>query len=88
MSADLGAAQTVYSGSVLIGGKLAAWRRNPARGGVIIEFDAFTLALTGEPTRERIMCAIEGFLDGYVQGKQDGRSMLQNEFRNLMGLQR
>lgn len=40
------------------------------------------------PTKEEVRAVLLGWKHGYEDGKRDGRSILQNDFRNLMGLQK
>lgn len=76
-----------WSGTMLIDGVEVKWERNPMLGGIIVKFQAFDLRMPGEPDEERIRCAIIGWREGYTRGQHIGRSILQNEFRNLMDCQ-
>lgn len=78
---------TEFSGTLTIDGEEVRWRRNPMTGGIIVEFGGFDLRMPDEPDERLVRCAIAGFRDGYRVGRGDGRSILQNEFRNLMDCQ-
>lgn len=46
------------------------------------------IRLSGNPTEDEARVLLIGYRAGYEAGKNAGRSILQNDFRNLMGLQR
>lgn len=64
--------------------------------GIEVEWNGYSLTWGGgfhsvmfphEPTDDEVNAVLLGWDCGYLAGKQDGRSILQNDFRNLMGLQ-
>jgi hypothetical protein len=73
-------------GSVEIDGKAVKWYRT-ITGHLVITAPWGELWMDGNPEPERVRCALMGFESGYTRGCDLGRSRLQNDFRNLMGLQ-
>jgi hypothetical protein len=47
----------------------------------------FVIPLPSEPSPEETAKILRGWQAGYEAGKHTGRSILQNEFRNLMDCQ-
>lgn len=52
----------------------------------ICSYEFFHVTSDIPPTEREMQIAIEGFKAGFQAGIPHGRSQLQNEFRNLMGL--
>jgi hypothetical protein len=73
-------------GVVEVEGKPVKWRRN-ITGHLIIQAPWGDLWMDGNPDPERIRCALMGYESGYQKGCDLGKARLQNDFRNLMGLQ-
>lgn len=71
-------------GTVEYDGRTIEWEWN----GMFVRFGVLdSVRLPGSPSAEEISAAVIGWHQGYVRGKHAGRSILQNEFRNLMDCQ-
>ena len=63
--------------------------------GTEVEYNGFGIAFEdiffihmADPTEDRVRLALSCWRQGYQAGKATGRSIPQNEFRNLMGINR
>lgn len=75
------------SGEFLIDGKPVRWMLNPY-GGWIIDLTIHAIRLPGEPSEATAVIALNAYQQGVHFGEQLGRQRLQNDFRNLMDLQK
>lgn len=75
------------SGQFFIDGKTVKWRLNPMSGGWYIDLSTDTIQLSGTPSEDAAAIALTAYQQGVRHGEHLGRSHLQNDFRNLMGLQ-
>lgn len=79
---------TEIEGKFHIDGEDVAWRLNPFCNGITLMFGCCeSINLPGEPDEDRARYALMGYHAGKQHGQHIGRSILQNEFRNLMACQ-
>lgn len=69
-------------------GRLVEWSALPPLGIVQWAGGTQSLRLPANPDVAQIEAALIGWHQGEIEGRHRGRSMLQNEFRNLMDCQK
>lgn len=78
---------TEISGTFVVDGKPVRWMLNPVSGGWLIDLTTDAIQLSGVPSEEAAVVALNAYQQGIHRGEHLGRRHLQNDFRNLMGLQ-
>lgn len=74
-------------GVIEFSGRKFSWRMNPF-GGTVIELGSDWIHMSGEVSDVKIVAAILAYEQGIATGIVRGKSILQNDIHNLLGIGR